>query len=291
MKRTLITAIATLLLMAFNGAAQANSEPEPEYLSGKDPVLNAKEWEASKLAYKWISRKEMPVMHDDGKIVFLFGSTLPSVVCSPLHVCDLELQPGETVMDIRLGDTMRWEATPSMSGSGANLTSHIIIKPHAVGLVTSLAIMTDRRVYHIQLKSRKQNWMPRIGFSYPNEIKKEWAAYYAKTKTIQERKVIPETRESVDDLDFDYEVTGSAKWKPLRVYNNGVKTIIQMPKVMNQTEAPALLALGEGEKEQLVNYRLHGDRYIVDQIFDSAILIAGVGKSQSKVTIKRKGAK
>ena len=37
----------------------------------------------------------------------------------------------------------------------------------------------------------------------------------------------------------------------------------------------------------MVNYRLQGDRYIVDTIFDKAILIAGVGKGQDKITIKR----
>jgi type IV secretion system protein VirB9 len=35
----------------------------------------------------------------------------------------------------------------------------------------------------------------------------------------------------------------------------------------------------------MVNYRIQGDRYIVDTIFDKAILIAGVGGSQDKVTI------
>ncbi|TXH83454.1 MAG: P-type conjugative transfer protein TrbG, partial [Thauera aminoaromatica] len=37
------------------------------------------------------------------------------------------------------------------------------------------------------------------------------------------------------------------------------------------------------------NYRVQGDRYIVDTIFDKAILIAGVGRSQDRVTITRTG--
>ena len=36
-----------------------------------------------------------------------------------------------------------------------------------------------------------------------------------------------------------------------------------------------------------VNYRIQGNRYIVDTVFDSAILIAGVGKHQDAVAIKR----
>ncbi|MDB5890168.1 MAG: uncharacterized protein JWP47_999 [Polaromonas sp.] len=37
----------------------------------------------------------------------------------------------------------------------------------------------------------------------------------------------------------------------------------------------------------IVNYRVQGDRFIVDTVFDKAVLIAGVGRSQDRVTISR----
>jgi type IV secretory pathway VirB9-like protein len=72
-----------------------------------------------------------------------------------------------------------------------------------------------------------------------------------------------------------------------------VKTIIEMPRVMQQTEAPSLLVVRAGGKvtndkdASLVNYRVQGDRYVVDQVFDEAVLIAGVGKRQERITIAR----
>ena len=69
-----------------------------------------------------------------------------------------------------------------------------------------------------------------------------------------------------------------------------------MPKAMSQFEAPTLLvirnnrgfpSLGSNPEEVMVNYRVQGDRYIVDSIFDKAILIAGVGSNQDKITITR----
>src|ERR1019366_5561992 len=45
-----------------------------------------------------------PAAGDAGHIVYTFGTSLPSIVCAPLHVCDIELQPGETVNDINAGD-------------------------------------------------------------------------------------------------------------------------------------------------------------------------------------------
>jgi len=37
----------------------------------------------------------------------------------------------------------------------------------------------------------------------------------------------------------------------------------------------------------MVNYRLQGCRYIVDSVFDKAVLVVGSGRSQEKITITR----
>lgn len=50
-------------------------------------------------------------------MIFLFGETQPSVVCSPLQVCDIELQGGEIVRDVMVGDTVRWKVEPATSGA------------------------------------------------------------------------------------------------------------------------------------------------------------------------------
>ena len=76
----------------------------------------------------------------------------------------------------------------------------------------------------------------------------------------------------------------------MRVYNDGHKTIIQMPGTIEQTEAPTLLVLKKEkifseDETVMVNYRIQGDRYIVDSVFNKAILIAGVGHNQDRTTI------
>jgi hypothetical protein len=49
----------------------------------------------------------------------------PTVDCPPLRTTDIQLQPGETITDVALGDTERWMATPAASGHRAmpSLTS------------------------------------------------------------------------------------------------------------------------------------------------------------------------
>ena len=40
-------------------------------------------------------------------------------------------------------------------------------------------------------------------------------------------------------------------------------------------------------KTELVNFRVEGNRYVVDRLFDKGVLLLGVGKKQKKVTITR----
>lgn len=44
------------------------------------------------------------------------------------------------------------------------------------------------------------------------------------------------------------------------------------------------------EETVMVNYRIQGNRYIVDTVIDKAILVTGVGKDQDRVTITREKA-
>lgn len=283
--------ILMTIIMLVSTSAWAGGVPalkEQPYLNGKNPQLNAKEWQATKLARKWINHKDTSVMGENGKLTYLFGETMPSIISSPLQITDIELQPGEIVKDIHVGDAVRWKVSPAKSGPEGFETTHLIIKSTDVGLISTMVVLTDRRTYYFKLISRKKDWIPRISFDYPEDIKAQWAAYYVGQNTTRKKNTIPETGESVDNLNFDYEISGKAPWKPLRVYNNGVKTVIQMPHEMMVTEAPTLLVLGTGNREQLVNYRLHNDRYIVDKLFSKAILVAGVGKDQTRITIVRK---
>ena len=136
--------------------------------------------------------------------------------------------------------------------------------------------------------------MPRVAFTYPDEAMAKWEEIKKQEQAAHSRQVLPGTGEYLGNLDFNYSIEGQASgWKPLRVYNDGVKTIIQMPAALNQAEAPILLVVRKDgglftdEESVQVNYRLQGDRYIVDSIFDKAILVAGVGSGQDRVTIRK----
>ncbi|MEE9102992.1 MULTISPECIES: P-type conjugative transfer protein TrbG [Pseudomonas] len=290
-----LCAMLAALLPAFAQATPGASEADL-YFSDANPILTPQERAALSISQRWQQASATgikPVDGGDGTARFIYGAQQPSIVCAVLQVCDIALQAGEQVNSINLGDTARWTVEPAITGVGESEVQHLIVKPMDVGLETSLVVTTNRRTYHIKLRSHRTQYMPQVAFTYPEEALAKWNLIKAREATERKKATIPETGEYLGNLSFDYTLSGETSWKPVRVYNDGSKTIIQMPRAMGQTEAPTLLVVRKDggwfrdDETVMVNYRVQGDRYIVDTVFDKAILIAGVGKSQDRITIQR----
>ena len=271
-----------LLCLLASSIALADSK---KFLTLEDAaVAQARKWQQTGVA--------KPIMSDDGKILFPFGQYLPTLTCAPLRACDIELAPGEIVTGKPLlGDQIRWKVSKGESGSGEKKITHIVVKPIDIGLDTNIIITTDRRAYHLRLHSRnEQDYLNRVGFYYPQDIAEEWdesAKLAEKEAKDKDRLIISELSTlSIDKLDFSYRVEGDkTRFTPSRVFNDGTRVYLQMPEEMKSGEAPILVLLDKDDKPQLVNYRFKGGYYIVDKLFDKAILIVGADRSESKVTI------
>lgn len=262
-------------------AAIAASPLLPEaYAQG----MSANEAKGTGISGQWRGSRGLVTKGPDGKVIFLFGEVQPSVVCSPLQVCDIELQPGEVVRDVLIGDTVRWKVEPATSGAVGGQAIHLIVKPSEPGLVTSMVVTTSRRTYHIQLKSHQSQYMARVGFEYPEDV----SAKFADVNARLEASTIPGAGVPAEQLNFGYSVSGSAPWRPTRVYSDGLKTYIQFPRSLTGQDAPVLFVVSGGEN-RIVNYRMKGNMMVVDYHVDRAVLLSGVGRRQDKVTIRRGG--
>lgn len=263
--------------------------------------LSFKEQRGVDLANQWKNRPELPREGPDGAVTYLYGASLPTLVCTPLVICTIQLEPGEIVEEggVHAGDTARWRISPAAVGSGKNLTTVVVVKPTEAGLRTNLLITSDRRVYSIKLISDPVEWMPTLAFDYPANLSADWAAYNKKVAGQKKaaaasaaRKTIPRTGgQRIDKLDFNYRISGAkTPWRPVRVYTDGRKTYIQFPSGSFPDGAPALVSLAKGGKAVMVNYRLKGDRYEVDRVLYNAELVVGTGRHQERVKIKKVGS-
>lgn len=212
------------------------------------------------------------------------------VLTAPGQVTDIALQPGEALVAVAAGDTVRWvigdtTSGGSGSGSGEARRTHVLVKPFTAGLATNVIITTDRRTYHLALTSTAHTAMAALSWTYPQDT---LIALKAAAETVRAAQPVA-TGLAVDQLHFDYTISGDTPtWRPLRAFDDGRQTFIEFPASLGQSEAPPLFLVDAKGKAELVNYRVQGRYYVVDRLFDAAELRLGL-KHQDVVRISRTG--
>lgn len=304
--RILVFAVQAL---SWSSQVAAQSPSDPAFLeatlrrqwAGIDQELQLRKIDEAALgeASRWRQGKgaPLPTSGKDGRVVFVFGATVPKLVCSPLRICDLELQAGESIHDVHAGDTTRWDIQPALSG----VTPHVVVKPLAAGSETNIAIYTDRRVYHVELAASPNQHMPFVSFDYPEDRKARWQAMMAMNRQTQGDSGLVagsseyEISANPGSLNFDYEVSKEGRffarrridWAPRRVFDDGEKTIIEMPRSILARELPILLVRDGDGKDKIVNFRVKGQHFVVDRLFSRAVLVKGIGRTQERVLIEK----
>lgn len=92
---------------------------------------------------------------------------------------------------------------------------------------------------------------------------------------------------ALENIHFRYAISGDdPPWRPLRAFDDGHKVYIEFPRRIDQGEAPPLFVVGADGGNELVNYRMRGNYYIVDRLFAAAELRLGA-KAQQVVRISR----
>ena len=213
-----------------------------------------------------------------GLVTFAYGSGIPTVVCALLELTDLAFEKGESILSVQLGDSVRWNIESAISGSANDSVEHLIVKPLEAGLKTSMLITTDRRTYHIRLKSTEADFIPAVVFSYPNSLKLPSKKHYGDDSYLQytsnydsneDHNDYSETNSSLKNYssvqnvsyeensrpalnvaatyndstqrrNYNYSVDGDSKIIPQNVYDDGKRTFIVMNNPINSSYLPVL---------------------------------------------------
>lgn len=226
-----------------------------------------------------------------GFLRYPFGLSQPVVVCQPLRVCDIELEPGEQILGTPVcgdgGKDGRWVIDGFLSGPAGKRIPHVTVKPTDWHLATNLTIGTDRRVYYIALVSKANAYIRRIGFYYPEDAVQKFTALRQDAQVTREQTAATLPLLSLDQLDDRYTIEGTPAWRPTWVANDGTHTYVKLPLDGAHSDAPALFVQTPQGNAALVNYRVKGGYYVVDRVFDQAVLSWGAGRDKQTVTITR----
>jgi P-type conjugative transfer protein TrbG len=211
---------------------------------------------------------------------------LYQVYTAPGQVTDIALQEGEQLVGsgpVAAGDTVRWIIGDTESGTGPTKRVHIEVKPTRPDLVTNLVINTDRRTYHLELRSTEKAYMASVSWQYPQDQ----LIALRRHNAVAEAATPVDTGLDLARLNFRYAIEGDTPaWRPLRAFDDGAKVFIEFPRGIRQGEMPPLFVLGPEGGAELVNYRARQNYYVVDRLFAAAELRLG-GDHQQKVRIMR----
>jgi type IV secretion system protein TrbG len=211
---------------------------------------------------------------------------LYQVYAAPGQITDIALAAGEQLVGagpVAAGDTVRWVIGDTESGTGPTKRVHILVKPTRPDLVTNLVINTDRRTYHVELRSTEKTYMASVSWAYAQDqliaLRRQNAAAVAGTAVA--------SGVDINALNFRYKIEGDTPpWRPLRAFDDGRQVFIAFPTGIAQGEMPPLWVIGPAGGAELVNYRIQGNHMVVDRLFAAAELRLG-GETQKKVRIVR----
>ena len=210
------------------------------------------------------------------------------IYAKPGQVTDIALQEGEQLVGpgpVAAGDTVRWMIGDTLSGAGATQRVHILVKPTRPDITTNLVINTDRRTYHVELRANARVYMASVSWSYPED--ELIALRGAEAEAVRTAPIADGF--TIENLNFDYRISGDKPdWRPLRVFDDGQRTLVEFPPDIAQGEMPPFFVIGEEGEAELVNYRVNGRYLIVDRLFHKAELRLGAGRRQVRVKISNR---
>jgi type IV secretion system protein VirB9 len=212
------------------------------------------------------------------------------VYAMPLRACDIVLEPGENVLEAPfISDSVRWQLGAGVSYERNSPVQHIYVKPSESGLEASLIINTDRRVYHILLRSFKTVHMPITRWNY---------YYGAMPNTFIQARPGGSGSQPAQDapaaadpryLSFNYIITYNwfrrPRWLPKLVFDDGSKTFIAFPDSVTNRELPAVFE----NRRDILNYRVMDNLIVIDRLVDN--ITVKIEREEISIAKKRSNGK
>lgn len=205
--------------------------------------------------------------------------------CQTYHSTLIQFEPGEKLIEVPyLSETEVWRISRGVGNTQGERTEFLMIKPDYSGLESTLIVITDRRVYQMEIKSFKDHYMPTVKWIYPRQIENLESLISEKKENSIAQSIMNISVEDMEYVSFDYSISykwfrKKPVWKPVQVYDNGKFTYIILDKKCLHTEMPAVFI----NKKQITNSEYHKNVIVINQLIKKVTLRLG----KDKVTITK----
>ena len=268
-KRMTIALMCTAMAIPMMGATNKSKQ---NFLSDES---------ASKLQVKKIISGKQEAIKRVSASFDYYTDSVYDIYVTPDFVTRIKLDPEENIQNVITGSADSFEIQQDFGG--ADNAQYLFITAKDLDVTSNINIITDKRIYTINLFSTLDVFNPIVTFNYPA---KGNTMTYSLTRAGQNGTAAGRNRLNVasENLDFNYTVQGkNSPFTPQQVYTDGVKTVITMPSDIQ--EAPVILVKGvTGGQYEVVNFEYEKNKIIVHRKITEAVLKLG----KKTVTIKHK---
>lgn len=232
----------------------------------------------------------------NGFTVFPYGHGHAELACGVLRVCVVQLAPGETLtVPPIVSDTARWAVRVVREGDG-NHAPVAIVQVKYCDLAANLVLVTEGRVYRLLLDSpacdaKRENFTARsspathVAFYYPDESGVPGPA----PTLVHAPRRAPASAPMVVNRAYVVKADKAIAWRPSLVYDDGTRTVIELPAAARREALPVLYGLAEDGSREVVKYTVMGSTYTADRVFRAAALVVRSGKAERVVRIENRG--
>lgn len=205
------------------------------------------------------------------------------------HSTIIQLEPGEEMLETPyISEPDVWRISRGVGLEGGLATQFIMIKPDFSGMDSTLIIITNKRVYQIQLKSYKDHYMPYVKWLYNNGVEDlaSWKSAEDKGQCSASGAVYGNDAIRAGNMSFDYTVNYPRRkkpvWCPTLVYDDGQKTVIVLDKKSMNMERPAVFK----NNSEIVNSQTDKNVIVLHELIEKVTL--KLGSERVIITKKRK---
>ena len=261
------------LAFAFLVSITAGQSPIPERIvDAETPIQQAIDEQLQIFA----SGGRPEVLRTSNALIYPFDIYQPVLTCTPLRICVIELEVGEEVYSLGVGDQARWSIDYGTTGPGGQ-TIYLTVVAKDYDVTTNLIVSTNRRMYHMTLDSPPRQgrdatlnplepYTRQVSFYYPQQIRA------LNTGQREEDTVTQAIGTNLEDVNFGYSwrTENEFPWEPLAVFDDGQRVFLRIPP---EAKPDGVLLLGTQRDSRQGNYLFRDGFLIIERTFNEARLV------------------
>jgi len=170
---------------------------------------------------------------------------------------NIQLEDGETIETISMGDTVSWQIVPS--------GSRIFLKPIEQDATTNMTLITNKRIYFFELHAKEAKNINDPGLVFAVKF-----LYPGSSNNIvnfsQNAPVVPDLSNKANKAkyNFKYTISGSEVIAPVQIFDDGTFTYFQFK--LPTSPVPGFFQTDKDGTESVVNYQVVGNYIAVEMV-------------------------